>query len=101
MGRCSTRTSHFKESFFRASGSAKPAGKYSTGAALILGSTTLSHSLMERVKVSHAEEMYSRIGFKPSACAASAALFGPQRAGEDRIEQRPKVRPSPRRASLK
>jgi hypothetical protein len=68
---------------------------------LILGSTTLSHSLIERVSVSHAEEMYCRIGFKPSTSAASDSAFGPERAGADRTKQRPTVRPSPRRASLK
>src|SRR6202035_5479507 len=42
-----------------------PAGKYRTGATFILGSTRLWQSVMERVSVSQAVEIYSRIGLSP------------------------------------
>ena len=49
------------------------AGRYSTGATLIFGSTTLAQSVMERVSVSHAEEMYVRIGLSPCPLERSPA----------------------------
>src|SRR5260370_29946770 len=53
------------------------AGKYSTGATFILGSTTLRQSVMERVSVSHPVEMYSRIGLSPCAsCEADCPAAG-------------------------
>src|ERR1700722_20167238 len=67
MGRCSIRTSHSRASFCTAIGSVNPAGKYNTGETFILGSTRLRHSDIERVSVSQAEEIYCRIGLRPSS----------------------------------
>src|ERR1700731_2327525 len=64
------RTLQSAASFFTAAGSGKFAGRYRTGAALIFGSTTLWQSVIDRVSVSQAEEMYSRIGW--SACPSGA-----------------------------
>jgi hypothetical protein len=48
---------HRLESFCSEAGSGKSAGKYKTASPLTLGSTRLPHSLIERVKESHADEM--------------------------------------------
>jgi len=102
MGKCSTRTLHSLVSLCNAGGSAKPAGKYNTGAALILGSTTLWQSVVERVRVSHAEEMYSRIGFSPfpRSGVSLSDEFWEKIAGGERIQTTLRASVIPRRIIL-
>src|ERR1022692_223777 len=103
MGRCSIRTSHSRVSFCKAAGSLNPAGKYSTEAAFILGSTTLWHSDIERVNVSQAEEMYCRIGLSPSPCPGLdfAAAAWEQFAVHSAAQQKPRVSVNPRQKVLR
>src|SRR5260370_33871072 len=79
MARCSIRTLHSVESFCTAAGASKLAGRYNTGEALILGSIMLWQSVIDRVSVSHAEEIYCKMGLRPASCgdfAGPAACVG-------------------------
>src|ERR1700727_41418 len=103
MGRCSIRTSHSRASFCTAIGSLNPAGKYNTGATFILGSTRLWHSDIERVSVSQAEEMYRRIGLRPSSRPGlefgAAATWEPS-AAPSVTQQKTSVSANPRRPKV-